>query len=147
MFLLHVTLCYKVFKHKYFFIDFFLYNECCNSVECLEKQGRKCFLNQEEFEGYIEREKPFLNSQLVITDMIGPLQTNRSYLSAFINNTYGMNFRMYMNTCRLTEFCLLVEKEEFKGTQEAELVMMAGFKSMESFKRTKVFEESKELDM
>lgn len=139
MFLLHVTLCYNVFAHKFIFIHFFLNKGSYDSIELIELRGKECFLNQEVFEEYIEREKPFLNSQLVIMDMIGPLQTNRSYLSAFINNTYGMNFRMYMNKRRLLEFYMLLESGDFKEIQEKELVVMAGFKSMESFKRTKVF--------
>ncbi len=139
MFLLHVTLCYNVFKQKYIFIQFFLYKDYCYSLEFNEMKGKEYFLNQAVFEEYMKREKPFLNSQLVIADLIGPLQTNRSYLSAFINNTYGMNFRMYMNKCRLMEFNLLMERAEFKGMQEEELVLLAGFKSMESFKRTRAF--------
>ncbi|MEI3096093.1 MAG: hypothetical protein V8T33_07025 [Parabacteroides distasonis] len=36
-----------------------------------------------------------------ITDLAAGLSTNRSYLSAFINKEYGMNFCRLINRCRL----------------------------------------------
>lgn len=87
----------------------------------------------------MDREKPFLNPNLLIVDLIGPLQTNRSYLSAFINKTYGMNFRLYINNRRLKEFekLYLQRTEHEKEVDIEDLVLQSGFKSMESFRRVR----------
>lgn len=60
-------------------------------------------LSKERFEKYMQEDKPYLNPELKITDLTRELQTNRTYLSTFINRTYGMNFKAYINDCRLRE--------------------------------------------
>jgi AraC-like DNA-binding protein len=50
-----------------------------------------------------KRERPHLNSHLKITDFARDVGTNRTYLSRYINENYGMNFSTYINRLRLAE--------------------------------------------
>ncbi|MEI2274395.1 hypothetical protein OHD16_19765 [Sphingobacterium sp. ML3W] len=89
------------------------------------------------FEEYMDAEKPYLSHDLKITDLMAPLGTNRTYLSNFINQYYGMNFSTFINTCRMREIEALRSDPYYKGFEEEELVYTAGFKSVKSYQRTK----------
>ena len=79
--------------------------------------------------------RPYLNPRLRITDLAAALNTNRSYLSAFINSTYNMNFSQLINSYRLEEFRRLEkERPELNKTERA---VMAGFGSYRSYVRIK----------
>lgn len=139
MLLLHVALCYNVFKGRIAIVSFLWNMEVLPDQEDMVLVDRQGGLKQQVFEEYMDREKPFLNPNLLIVDLIGPLQTNRSYLSAFINKTYGMNFRLYINNRRLKEFekLYLQRTEHEKEVDIEDLVLQSGFKSMESFRRVR----------
>ena len=94
-------------------------------------------LNKERFEKYIREEKPYLNPELKITDLTGELQTNRTYLSTFINRTYGMNFNAYINDCRLREMESLLADSTYAGECMTELAIRAGFGCYHSYRRAK----------
>lgn len=98
-------------------------------------------LNQEQFEAYFKRQKPYLNPQFKITDLIGPFNVNRSYISAFINKTYNMNFSRYVNISRLKELEMLLQLAENKEKNAIELTEKAGFGSYRNYLRTKRNEE------
>jgi AraC-like DNA-binding protein len=59
---------------------------------------------------YFEEEKPYLNSDLKIWDVCSYMGTNRTYISNFINQHYGQNFSSFVNTYRLKEVKLQLEK-------------------------------------
>ena len=87
------------------------------------------------FEEYIAKEKPYLNPELRITDMILPLGTNRTYLSKFINNTYGMSFSTYINNCRIKELESYQSDPKMGIYSNEDLVIMVGFTSYRGYKR------------
>ena len=52
---------------------------------------------------FFREHKPFLRPGYKMTDLVEDLDVNRTVLSAFINQTYGMNFNRYLNRFRLRE--------------------------------------------
>lgn len=99
-------------------------------------------LNQEQFEAYFEQKKPYLNPNFKITDLIEPLNVNRSYISAFINKTYNMNFSRYVNISRLKELETLMQSPDNKGKDAIDLTTKAGFGSYRNYLRTKKKEKA-----
>lgn len=100
-------------------------------------------LDKERFERYIRQHKPFLNPDLHITDMTAELLTNRTYLSAFINKEYGMNFSSYINYCRLKELDKLRNTSDYAGCGGSELVQKAGFSNYKGYMRAKSEEDKR----
>ena len=94
-------------------------------------------LSKERFEKYMQEDKPYLNPELKITDLTGELQTNRTYLSTFINRTYGMNFKAYINDCRLREMEALLAGSTYAGESMTGLAIRAGFGCYHSYRRAK----------
>ncbi|MDR0892921.1 MAG: hypothetical protein LBN24_09945 [Mediterranea sp.] len=87
------------------------------------------------FEAYMLQQKPYLNPELKITDLITelPFQTNRQYLSGFINREYNMNFRSYINFLRMQEMEELRKLSKSRPMNEVELALAAGFPSYRSY--------------
>ena len=95
----------------------------------------KVNITKTEFEEYMVKERPFLNSDLKLVDLAGQLNTNRTYLSSFINSVYGMNFSRLVNHFRLMELKRLKQLKSMEGRTEKELAEMVGFGSYRNFKR------------
>ncbi len=92
---------------------------------------------KERLEIYFQQKKPYLNSELKITDLTKALATNRTYLSAFINNMYETNFCTFVNTYRLREYEQLRTDDANKKLSNNELAIQAGFSSYRAYLRTK----------
>ena len=96
---------------------------------------KKQLLDKETFEAYMLTEKPFLNPNIKITDLAIELNTNRSYLSNFINEAYKINFSRLINQFRMDEYNRLRGLDKHKMKSNKELVEMAGFGSYKNFNR------------
>lgn len=94
-------------------------------------------LNKRTFEQYFHKNKPYLNSKLTITDLVEPLDTNRTYLSQFVNKTYNLNFSSYINLCRLKEMERLSKLSSNSKKSIGELILQAGFSNYDSYYRAK----------
>jgi len=94
-------------------------------------------IESKQFVRYLREKKPYLNPKLRITDVASELNTNRSYVSAFINKEYGMNFSRFINRCRLDELDRLCQLPRSKSRTNMDLVMMAGFSGYRSYVRAK----------
>ncbi|MDR0894615.1 MAG: hypothetical protein LBN06_04860 [Prevotellaceae bacterium] len=90
-------------------------------------------ISRPRFEYYMEKKKPYLNPNLCITDMLEELNTNRTYLSNFINNEYHMNFNDLMNYYRLREIERLRLDESLRKQNSLELIQKAGFSSYRGY--------------
>lgn len=115
-----VTLQYNMFMENYILMP-----EDCNGLS--KKNSIQPNIDKKVFEQYITEKKPYLNPNLKITDIIYELSTCRSYMSAFINNTYGMNFSRYINTLRMKEFEKLKKDPNNSKRSDTELMVRAGF--------------------
>ena len=96
---------------------------------------KKNLLTRERFEEYLQAEKPFLNPNLKIADLVEALGVNRTYFSSFVNTEYGVNFSAYINQCRLQEYQRLLADPANGGRSKIEISEMAGFSSYRSFQR------------
>ena len=123
-----VILFYNMFTNNYIVI-------LDNKKEKPEPTPLSSKINKEHFEKYIAKEKPYLNPELKITDMISSLGTNRTYLSRFINNTYGMSFSSYINNCRIKELKNYQSNPKMGIYTDEDLIIMAGFTSYRGYKR------------
>ena len=94
-------------------------------------------LDSRNFEEYMCHRKPYLNPNFKITELEIVFSTNRSYISAFVNNSYDVNFNRLVNRYRLSEFEELSKKEESQGKPIAQRALMAGFGSYNNYLRAK----------
>lgn len=86
-----------------------------------------------ELESLFTERKMHLNNRLNIVDIATALQSNRTYVSAYINRTHGLNFCNYVNRYRLAALEEKIRSEiEYTNTQLAE---QCGFGSVDSMKR------------
>ena len=92
-------------------------------------------LNRRRFESFIRNEKPYLNPDYKITDLVEALDINRTTLSAFINRTYGVNFNRYLNRLRLKELEKLRSQPDGQGKSISSLLDKAGFKDFRNYSR------------
>ena len=130
-----VVLCYFTITDYYVIIE---ENTTENNIDAsVPTTTDMIALNKKIFEEYISRKKPYLNPMLKITDLCVDLHTNRTYLSAFINKGYGMNFRQYVNSLRLKDAAKLQLDNEYSNEEKEELIRSLGFGSMRSYLRAR----------
>ena len=92
-------------------------------------------LNKRTFENYLSHEKPYLNPDFKLTDMAEAMGVNRTVMSNFINQTYGMNFKRYLNLCRIKEYQILIVHPSNECKNPYQVMVMAGFKDSRHFQR------------
>lgn len=126
-----ISLCYNIFSQ-----NFALVYEDIVEDNKKEENKKGSSIDKVNFENYIKTQKPYLNPQLKITDLLSDLMTNRTYLSSFINTTYKMNFSQFINRCRFNEYLELKASFDESKQDEVEIILASGFTSYESFKRT-----------
>jgi len=133
-FFVYIILCYNLLLDHYVIVEPVTFEEKIADVN-------KLHLERNRVEQYMDNEKPFLNPKFRITDMSKDLFTNRTYLSAFINREYGMNFNSFINSYRLREVKKL-RTEALRKKQRIsamELVYNAGFNNYRSYLRAKKY--------
>ena len=84
-------------------------------------------LNKKIFEQYVVGKKMFLNPHLRLTDLMEVFNTNRSYLSRFIND--------YINRLRLKELERLMKLPSNRGKTVTRLYPKAGFGNYQVYLR------------
>ncbi len=138
--LVDVQLCYNTIKENFVPIDDLqIFQEECikekfeKSPEDLSEIYTKI---QSRFKEVVIDEKCYKNPDLKITDLVDKLYVNRSYISAFINQEYSMNFSRYINQLRLEEFDRLRQSEENSNKSNEQLAELSGFGSYRTYLRT-----------
>ena len=131
---LYIILCYNMLDGNYLIIQ---------PEPATEEatQDKETIIDRKQFERYLREKKPYLDPKLRITDLAAGLNTNRSYLSAFINREYGMNFSRLINRCRLAELDRLRLSPRYSTKSNMELVLMAGFGNYRNYLRVKKEED------
>ena len=127
-FVLYVILCYNLISENYIVIE----PETEVSLPQEERQ-----VSRARFEDYIRHRKPYTNPNLRITDIAADLNSNRTYISAFINREYGMNFNRLVNSYRLRELDKLRSSAAGAGLSNVELIIASGFNNYRSYLRAK----------
>lgn len=83
------------------------------------------------FEELIIKEQLFLKQGIHISDIAAKLDTNRTYVSRLVNNTYHMSFSDYINTLRIDyakQYLL-----HHKDAKQSDLSALCGFPNASSF--------------
>ena len=99
----------------------------------LKKQYR------EKLEAWMDNEKPYLNQDFRLVDLMKVLPMNRTYLSNFINGEYGCNFYQYVINYRIAEAKRLIR--EHPDMKLLDIAEKCGFASPATFSRTFAKEE------
>ena len=87
-----------------------------------------------------EKEKPYLNPQLKITDISQKLKSNRTYVSAVIKDYHQTNFSRFVNSWRVKEAEQLLKSDKYKNYTTRGIAEMAGFHNYNTF--IKAFRET-----
>jgi len=80
---------------------------------------------------YFESEKPYLNSELTINDVVSVVYSNKVYISRAISQYTGRNFCQFVNYYRI-----MFAVETFRQNDElriSDLANLCGFNSVVSF--------------
>ncbi len=137
----NIQLCYNFIKENFVQIDDEpAKNEEIFSEEKLEKNPENLSeiypLLRERFEKFVINEKSYKNPDLKITDLVEEFKINRTYISAFINQEYDMNFSRYINLLRLEEFNYLRQIPENSNKTSEQIAELSGFGSYRTYLRT-----------
>lgn len=140
----YLIFCYNLLNDNYLIIQ----PEDAVAVEDTAEDATSkpaMIIDRKQFERYLHECKPYLDPNLRITNLAVELNTNRSYLSGFINKEYGMNFCRLINRLRLQELDRLLQLPVNAKKANMDLVLMAGFSSYRSYLRAKTEEDKQSL--
>lgn len=84
-------------------------------------------------EAWMEKEKPYLNKDFSLINLMEVLPMNRTYLSRFINTEYGCSFYQFVTDYRIREAKRLMEENPTMQLQE--VADRSGFSSLTVFGR------------
>ena len=98
-----------------------------------EQRGALFKRYAEEVNTWFEREKPYLNDDLRLTDLQRVFPISRSYLSQLFNKELGMSFSDYVNQFRVVESKRLMDAEPLARIQD--FAERSGFHSISTFRR------------
>lgn len=113
-------------------------------LDMLRQKYEKSKLDESEIdritallEAYMNNERPWLHSELSITDLAGEIGVSRHLLTQTINERLGMNFNSYVNGYRIRYIVGEMEKGGGNNRRRTllELAMNAGFNSKATFNR------------
>ncbi len=94
--------------------------------------------NRARLDEWMEKEKPYLNKDFRLIDLMQVLPMNRTYLSQFIMAEYGCNFYQFVAKYRVEEAKRLMR--ENPGLKIQDIAERSGFSSPVVFSRTFVRE-------
>ena len=94
-------------------------------------------ISRSQFEQVFLKEKLYLDPKLTLATVCKRLDTNRTYISSFVNSAYGMNFNQYVNYYRLKELEWLQSLPSNKEERLEALTLKAGFTNYFNYRRAK----------
>ena len=98
-----------------------------------EQRGALFKRYAEEVNTWFEREKPYPNDDLRLTDLQRVFPISRSYLSQLFNKELGMSFSDYVNQFRVEESKRLMDADPLASIQD--IAERSGFHSISTFRR------------
>lgn len=134
-----IVLTWHIIQRKYML---YLINIPYTEVKTAEQGEGKTFrfhqgkINRKILETYFRYKKPYLNKNCKISDLVDALDVNRTVISAFINQTYGINFNRYLNHWRLKELKRLQQLPSNRNENSHTLLQKAGFSNNKHYQRT-----------
>ncbi len=88
---------------------------------------------KQELLTYMEKEKPYLNSELRLEDIADRLNISRNHASQVINEHFKKTFFDFVNTYRVEEAAGLLEANPDRKISVSEVIYRAGFNNKVSF--------------
>jgi AraC-like DNA-binding protein len=82
---------------------------------------------------YMEKEKPYLNTDLTLRELAKGFGVNDHHLSQMINEQANKNFYLFVNLYRLEEFIVLLKNKDYDRYTILAIAYEAGFKSKSVF--------------
>jgi AraC-like DNA-binding protein len=82
-----------------------------------------------------EKEKPYLDSELTLSDLASRLKTNTSILSQVINKGFDKNFNDFINEFRIYEYQTKVKAPQYAHYTRLAVAFDCGFNSKATFNR------------
>jgi AraC-like DNA-binding protein len=106
------------------------------------EENKKNVLSEEDLELWknkvsklFENEKPYLDSELTLSDLAARLKTNTSILSQVINKGFDKNFNDFINEFRVYEYQTKVKAPQFAHYTRLAVAFDCGFNSKATFNR------------
>lgn len=143
---LFIIVLFNVLEKNYYFLPHLknntvlaptghIFHESYLNEDVPQSDQKNVIFSQKDFENYFHEQKPYLNPTFKIDDLSLIFNTNRTYMSKFINGTYDMNFNQFVNSWRLNEVKELKLLTLHKNKSIEELARLAGFGSLRSYLR------------
>ncbi len=142
----HILLTYHIVKRKYLL---FRVHEPSGpeykpdpAPTRKERRRHTGTLSRKRLESYFREQKPWLDPHFRITDLVEALDVNRTFISAFINREYGMNFNRWMHRWRFEEYERLSADPKNSGESLSMLMKLAGFCDRDHYNRARAVEKA-----
>jgi AraC-like DNA-binding protein len=84
---------------------------------------------------YFQKEEPYLQPDITLSELATRLHTNTSVLSAAINTGFGKNFNDFVNQYRVDAFLAKMQSGEMKHFTLLAIAFECGFNSKATFNR------------
>ncbi len=92
-------------------------------------------LTKRKIEEYFALSRPWLDPDFKLTDLADTMGVNRSEMSAFVNRTFGVGFKRYVNRWRLAEYERLMALPSAELKNPYRVIKMAGFSDTRHYHR------------
>jgi len=83
----------------------------------------------------MDKEKPFLNNELTLSELAGAIGIYKHYLTQILNDKLNKNFYEFVNHYRVEEFKSQLNNPKSKKFSFLGLALNSGFNSKSSFNR------------
>lgn len=103
--------------------------------ERIARPGGPGTLTRRSLENYFHLKKPYLDPDFKLTDLAAALDVNRTEMSGFINRTYDVGFKRYVNGWRLAEYNRLMSLPSNERKNPHRIMPMAGFSDSRHYQR------------
>ena len=137
-----------IFSTLLFFIGLLGYMQNHTVVDLVKDEGVQPLIDQKKFNSdqlqnkllkLFENEKAYRKPELKITEVSQILGTNRSYVSALINNKFFCSFNEFVNKYRIAEAKRMIKEDSIENYSLNYIAEAVGFGSVGTFIR--VFKE------
>lgn len=83
----------------------------------------------------MQQEKPYLESELTLSDLARQLHITSSLLSQIINVGFNKNFNDFVNAYRIEAFKIRLQKSDYQHLTLLGIALECGFNSKATFNR------------
>jgi hypothetical protein len=117
----------------YEYLQVSLNNIILRAHEPISDQKKR--LSRQMIENYFRQKKPFLDPKFRLEDLGAAMHVNRTVISGFMNETYDMNFKRYVNRWRLREYRRLRWLLPMLAADSPKILTLSGFSDIRHYQR------------